>query len=302
MEKQTVGTFDYAAHALAQYDAQQIVDSLTSRVDAQAQLTKAQRDGNAMLVNALKQKIAERWPIKRQNLSTLLNTNNDKMTSILVEWVADPGIQTAIDNFRKGNITLAFRDAEINSILASKPWKATLEKIASDADKLVETATMELQSGLNDLTTTYGNTNDRLLAEMRDGKAWERYRRELDALDPLKAVTKVQSDVREADSELLRVILLEAPSYLTSRGITDAGANITKVVIENHPHIATLEKLETYADTYRAAIKFNVNWVLGKLTAAPTKTAIEIQREAIQTLITPAKLGLDSIGSAVGVQ
>lgn len=290
--KQTVGTFDYVALDIAQRDAEDRVRNINSRTEANTLLAIAQRDGNRVLVKAVNALIEKKWPANKTNYATNLTNDNTNITNMLRAWVSNTFVQDLALSAREAKITNTYRDEQYAIFLNSIGWIDDLNNLATAADKAVATETENLNAAIHELTVSYGNVNERLLNEMRDSKAWERLSRELETLTDQQALARVLENIATSDPDKLRMLITEAPSYLTSRGVENADKYIREVLIKDIPQVATADAIETNADLYRQAAKFNAQWAkkyIERLPAA-TLTIQSITKEAEDTLITPEKL------------
>lgn len=290
--KQTVGTFDYVALDIAQRDAEDRIRNINSRTEANALLAIAQRDGNRVLVKAVNALIEKKWPANKTNYAAKLANDNTQIINMLRNWASNTYIQELSLASREAKITPEYRNEQYTIFLTSMGWIDDLNTMAIAAEKILNTETENLNATIHELTVSYGNVNERLLNEMRDSKAWERLRRELDILSPEQALSRVLDDISASDPDKLRMLITEASSYLTSRGIENSNKYIREVLINDIPQVATADATETNADLYRQAIRYNISWAKKNLELLPgaSITAQSISKEAGEVFITPEKL------------
>lgn len=207
----------------AQYErnAREQATRITTPEEAAAASDKALRYGDRRLYNAINETARTKgW------------TNMTKPKSI-EEYAAE--INTAL------NAVISDHDA------ISRPWRESLsgrkvtpeyvaeqtgqalaanrsrvEDVLSGVKTHLNEAQATFDQAYRDLTTFSGDTNEQLLAEIRAGKAWDRVRRELDAIDPERLSTDTLNRISSADQATLGTLIQELPSYLASRGLAEA--------------------------------------------------------------------------------
>lgn len=160
------------------------------------------------------------------------------------------------------------------------PHREHLNTIAEDAEQYVETARAEYSRKVAALTAAKGDTQEQLLAEMRAGKIWDRIQRELaNVKDTSALVNEVIGRVRNADADTLGVLVAEMPSYLTSRGMSDADMLVQSAVHDAHPQLQEAGNHVDAARKLHDVVKYDIGRVSKELdqitgTARDTATLI----------------------------
>ena len=134
-----------------------------------------------------------------------------------------------------------------------------LNDIAEGAEKYVESARADYDRKVAALTAVKGDTQEQLLAEMRAGKIWDRIQRELaNVKDTGSLANETIVRVRSADAATLGVLVAEMPSYLASRGMSDADMLVQSAIHDAHPDLQDAGDRVTAAGKLREVVTYDI--------------------------------------------
>lgn len=197
---------------------------------------------------------------------------------------AHSGVGNQAETTRNLNraVTDANRDLRQKALDNASPQLiAALAAVRKTADKHAAAAQTSFEAAWAAIATPTGGINEQLLVEVRSTRAWDRLKRELDAIpSELNVLAKVGEWIRDADAVTLRVLVEEAESYARSRGISSVDS--IRAAAESRPELAEPKKRRDRAAKLQAVVAFNVVSLTKAIAALPPASGTAMAREADQ--------------------
>lgn len=142
---------------------------------------------------------------------------------------------------------------------ADTPAAKAVDAALTAAERVRDKAQADLDKAMRALSPA-GDTAQ----ELRNGRAWDRARRILDAAAPGKVTTEAENFLRNADPAERGVLIQEIPAYLKSRGI-EFNASMRLIIAQVAPEYADAMQRAADAEKVYILTRENVKAFRGNL-------------------------------------
>lgn len=269
---------------IQQRDADERAAMLTTRQEAAALYQSATDNGDTQLATSIKNAANTKgWNLMPTNPADVAAQTHDALMDIISAH--DLASVEYRDDLRARRVTPEYVKERLAA--GTNTSRARLTELTTQAANYVNDAQADYDALIAGITTTPGDTNAQLLSEIRDGKEWDRQRRELDALPDAKRATALMSRIAHANPDTLRVLMSEAPSYLAANGIADADTLVQSAVHEALPSLKEAQARINEAARLRDTITHDVRLIgnyIDNLSMEDTNT------DNILGYVTPARV------------
>lgn len=266
-------SIEESTSAITRRDAADRASRVSTMSEALTLIKRAKDSGDSVMVEALQNHIAVKWPLPKTDWLAKLAQTNTKLIAVLSDFRRDPFVKKLSDAASRGEVTREYANNELAKIVASPRYLPVVEAITTEASNVQEKSGVAFDSRYNSLTTISGDVNSQLLAEMRTSKLWERLKSDMANMDNGHASAHLLELFKHGDLETRYMIRNEAPSYMRTRGLEDFDSALLATLTTADADLNRDKQEKIASSKYAASTLFNARYVREQITKLPSSTA-----------------------------
>ncbi len=238
------------------------IASITTRQEAIDAYKAARAADNRHLTRAITQAARTNgWNIMTKPLNDYAQELHIELMDVIAQH--DTTSRVWRDELNNKRVTPDYVNEQIAGNVTANRDK--INDLLTGVQQYVTDAQTEYDNTFQSFVTPTGDTNEQLLAEIRAGKTWDRTQRELSSVPETQITAEVTNRIRNADASTLKVYLEEMPSYLASKGLSNAADVVRTAVQQSRPELQEAQARVTQATKLHDLVSHNARQISERL-------------------------------------